>query len=73
MRPARWSHQMQGGGQMVDERLLKILVCPECKQDVRLEGDWRICQTCRVKYPVRDGIPIRLVDQAEKLDAPDES
>ncbi len=57
---------------MVDERLLKILVCPECKQDVKLEGDWLVCANCRVKYPVRDGIPIMLVDEAQPLDAPEE-
>ena len=57
---------------MVDERLLKILVCPECKQDVKLEVDWLVCTNCRVKYPVRDGIPIMLVDEAKPLEAADE-
>ncbi len=57
---------------MIDERLLKILVCPECKQDVKLEGEWLVCANCRVKYPVRDGIPIMLVDEAEPLDAAEE-
>ncbi len=58
---------------MLDQRLLDILVCPECKGDIRLEGDWLICEKCRLKYPVRDGIPIMLVDEAEKLDEDQES
>lgn len=53
---------------MVDERLLKILVCPQCKNDIRLVGDWLVCDECRLKYPVRDGIPIMLVDEAEPLE-----
>jgi hypothetical protein len=53
---------------MVDERLLEILVCPECKEDVRLEDEWLVCEACAVKYPVRDGIPIMLVDEAEPLE-----
>ena len=55
---------------MVDERLLKILVCPQCKQDIRLEEDTLICDKCRLKYPIRDGIPIMLIDEAEPLEAP---
>jgi len=55
---------------MVDERLLKILVCPQCKQDIRLEDDTLICDKCRLKYPIRDGIPIMLIDEAEPLEAP---
>ncbi len=57
---------------MVDERLLEILVCPKCKNDVRLEGDWLICDECCVKYPVRDGIPIMLEDEAEPVEGCDE-
>ncbi|MGD9495276.1 MAG: Trm112 family protein [Armatimonadota bacterium] len=58
---------------MVDERLLKILVCPKCKGDLRLEASWLICETCRLKYPVRDGVPIMLIDQAQDLDGADRS
>ncbi len=54
---------------MVDERLLEILVCPQCKGDIRPEDDWLICEECSVKYPVRDGIPIMLTDEAEPLEA----
>ncbi|MEA3403315.1 MAG: Trm112 family protein [Armatimonadota bacterium] len=58
---------------MVDERLLEILVCPKCKEDIRLEDDWLICDECRLKYPIRDGIPIMLVDEAEPLEGGEQS
>lgn len=56
---------------MVDERLLKILVCPKCKQDIRPVEDALACDNCGVKYPVRDGIPIMLIDEAEPLEDAD--
>ena len=53
---------------MVDEELLKILACPACKSPVKLQGERIICQngSCGLRYPVRDGIPVMLIDEAEK-------
>jgi len=51
---------------MIDEELLKILACPACKGDVRLENDKIVCAKCGRKYPIQDGIPVMLVDEAEK-------
>ena len=53
---------------MVDEELLKILACPACKSPVKLQGERLICQNsqCGLRYPVRDGIPVMLIDEAEK-------
>jgi uncharacterized protein YbaR (Trm112 family) len=50
----------------VDPTLLKILVCPECKTPVRevREGAGLKCDTCRRVYPVKDDIPVMLVDEA---------
>jgi uncharacterized protein YbaR (Trm112 family) len=53
---------------MLPQKLLDILVCPACRQPLafRQKGeqqDFR-CAACRRTYPVRDGIPILLVDQA---------
>ena len=45
--------------------LVTILACPIDKQPVRLEGDWIICTHCDAHYPIRDGIPCMLIDQAE--------
>ena len=52
---------------MVDQELLEILACPKCKADVKLEGDRIICTNpkCGLRYPVRDGIPVMLIDEAE--------
>jgi len=51
---------------MIDNELLEILACPACKGDVELKEDKIVCTQCGFKYPVRDGIPIMLVDEAEK-------
>ena len=50
----------------VDPMLLEILVCPECKAPVHLvkNGTGLKCDTCRRVYPVKDDIPIMLVDEA---------
>jgi uncharacterized protein len=53
---------------MVEQRLLEILVCPKCRGDIRPDEDWLICGECRLKYPVRDGIPHMLIDEAEELE-----
>ena len=53
---------------MIDEELLKILACPKCKSDVELKENKIICKNpnCGLKYPIRAGIPIMLIDEAEK-------
>ncbi|MCX5648993.1 MAG: Trm112 family protein [Planctomycetota bacterium] len=53
---------------MIDAKLLQILVCPVCKTKVRPEGDRLVCQKpgCGLRYPVRDDIPVMLVEEAEK-------
>ena len=50
---------------MVDAELLKILACPLDKAPVKLEGDRIMCTKCGRRYPVREGIPVMLVDEAE--------
>lgn len=53
----------------MDTRLLEILVCPLCKS--QLTHDRRakklICQVDKLAYPIRDGIPIMLVEEAEQI------
>jgi LSD1 subclass zinc finger protein len=55
----------------VDPALLEILVCPECKTPVRLvNGDTGLkCDTCRRVYPIKDDIPVMLIDEATREDA----
>ena len=57
---------------MIEKALLGILVCPKCKTVVKLEGDRLVCQNtaCGLRYPIRDGIPVMLVDEAGKPDEP---
>ncbi|MCR4293034.1 MAG: Trm112 family protein [Candidatus Kuenenia sp.] len=50
---------------MVSKELLEILACPLCKTDVRLEGDRIVCVQCGRRYPVKDDIPVMLIDEAE--------
>lgn len=53
---------------MIDKELLDILACPLCKADVALKGDRIVCTKCGRRYPIRDGIPIMLIDEAESPD-----
>jgi uncharacterized protein YbaR (Trm112 family) len=52
----------------IDAELLEILVCPNDRGEVQyLEAEQVIvCSTCGYRYPVRDGIPVMLIDEAEK-------
>ena len=51
---------------MIDSKLLEILACPECKGDVEEKEGRIVCQQCGNKYPIKNGIPVMLVDEAEK-------
>jgi uncharacterized protein len=56
----------------LDKELLDILACPNCRGDVeyREEEDLVVCiGKCGYRYPVRDDIPVMLVDEAIKPDA----
>lgn len=50
---------------MIDRDLLEILACPLCKTEVRLEGDRIVCTSCGRRYPIRDDIPVMLIEEAE--------
>lgn len=54
----------------MDPRLLELLVCPLCKGALewQRESAELVCPADRLAYPVRDGIPIMLTDQARSLD-----
>ena len=53
----------------VPRQLLEILVCPKCKGDLeyREEQSALLCNQCRLRYPVRDGIPIMLIEEASPI------
>lgn len=48
--------------------LLAILACPACKSEVRFENDKITCvnSQCGLEYPVRNGIPVMLIEEAKK-------
>lgn len=53
----------------VDQRLLEILACPNCRGEVEYlpDGDEIVCRgDCKYRYPVRDDIPVMLIDEAIK-------
>jgi len=55
----------------LDKKLLEILVCPKCKGELEYrckEGkESLICHKCRPIYPVKDNIPVMLIDEAERF------
>jgi uncharacterized protein YbaR (Trm112 family) len=57
--------QATGDEDVIDQELLDILACPLDKKPVRLEGDRLICTECGRRYPIRDGIPVMLIEEAE--------
>jgi uncharacterized protein YbaR (Trm112 family) len=52
----------------ISKDLLDILVCPVCKTPIELLQDQNglRCPACNLIYPIRDGIPVMLVDEARK-------
>ncbi len=54
---------------MVDAKLLDILACPICKSSLRYikDKDELVCSADRVAFPVRDGIPVMLEEEARQL------
>jgi uncharacterized protein YbaR (Trm112 family) len=47
--------------------LLAILVCPVCRTQVKLTSDRQglRCESCRVIYPIRDGFPVMIKEEAQ--------
>ncbi len=56
--------------QQIDPKLLEILVCPATKVPLRYDSDAQelISDQAGLAYPIRDGIPIMLIDEARKLE-----
>jgi uncharacterized protein YbaR (Trm112 family) len=55
----------------MDRRLLDILVCPLCKSQLHLDAAKHelICKADRLAYPIRDDVPVMLVEEARSLSA----
>lgn len=54
---------------MLDPRLLEILVCPKCRGPLQVTETppALVCDACKLRYPIRDDIPILLIDEAESI------
>ena len=57
---------------MIKQELLDILACPQCKGPVHLNGnsDGLVCPACKLLYPIREEIPIMLIDEAIPVEVP---
>ena len=56
----------------IDSSLLEILVCPQCKGDLSLRAQGDVhdsldCAACSLSYPIDEGIPVMLVEEARPL------
>ena len=58
------SHEPRSSNQ-IDPELLSILRCPLTRSKLRQEGDFLVAETGGLRYPVRDGIPVMLVEEAQ--------
>lgn len=54
----------------ISKELLDILACPKCKGDIRLDElrNGLICDSCKLLYPIKDDIPVMLIDEAIRLE-----
>jgi uncharacterized protein YbaR (Trm112 family) len=59
---------------VVSQELLEILRCPSCVREDRPnpgllihEGNWLICRDCDRKYPIRDDIPVMLIEEGDRF------
>ncbi len=54
---------------MLDQELLDILACPQCKGrvDYNASKTGLVCKACKLEYPIRDDIPVMLIDEANPL------
>lgn len=53
----------------INQELLDILACPQCKGAIHLNdtADGLICDRCRLLYEIRDEIPIMLIEEARPI------
>jgi uncharacterized protein YbaR (Trm112 family) len=56
----------------IEPWVLEILACPDCHAPLRAEESTAelVCTRCLLAYPVRDGIPVLLIDEARRPDVP---
>jgi uncharacterized protein YbaR (Trm112 family) len=54
---------------MLNEELLKILACPKCKGSLEYDKEnvRLLCHLCKLRYPIKNDIPIMLIEDAESF------
>ena len=54
---------------MLDDELLRILACPACKGELKYDpkNSTLECLRCRLRYPVKEDVPIMLIEEAQKF------
>ncbi len=52
---------------MLSKDLLEILACPKCKGILQHKNNKLVCNRCRLRYRIIDGIPNMLIEEAEKF------
>ena len=57
----------------MDKSVLNVLVCPLCKSNLHYDKDNQIlvCKADKLAYPIRENIPVMLVEEAQKLNIED--
>ena len=58
---------------LLDKKLLDILVCPVSKGQLEQVGNELICKESKLAYPIRDGIPIMLPEEAREISVDENS
>lgn len=55
---------------MLKKELLDILVCPKCKGELEYDkkAEELICRKCKLAYPIKDNIPVMLIDEAREIE-----
>ena len=53
----------------MDKKQLELMVCPECQTKLDYDKSKKelVCDACKLAFPVQDGIPVMLIEEARKL------
>jgi len=55
----------------MDKKHIELMVCPECQRKLSYDKTLKelLCDKCKLAFPVQDGIPVMLVEQARKTES----
>lgn len=55
----------------MDKKQIEMMVCPECNSKLDYDNSKKelVCEQCKIAFPVNDGIPVMLIEEARKLEA----